>query len=312
MLCSLYLNKFQELILSDKAPIVIVDRQTGKTFEEAVLGEKWIRWAYQDSGSSLVEKAFFRSPWISRLMGKWYDSSFSHSKIDAVIKELAIDTSEFAPPANYNTFNEFFIRQLKPETRPYSQDPKVIVSPADGRVLVFPKLAEDTFAPVKGHPFSIRKMLPDHFERYINGSLVIVRLCPADYHRYHFPCAGKITAYKDVDGALHSVNPIALGGKADVFGENKRSYTMLETQAAGTVCFIEVGAFGVGSIVNNVKEGPVTKMQEKGYFKFGGSTVVLVFEEGKIQFSEDLVANSLAGRETLVKVGQDLARIKGS
>ena len=241
-------------------------------------------------------------------MGWWYDSSFSKGKIDAAIQELSIDEDEFADSkGTYKTFNEFFIRHLKPECRPFSADDKDIVSPADGRVLVFPKLDEDTFVPVKGYPFSIHKMLPDISERFVNGALAIVRLCPADYHRYHFPCAGKIADAKDLNGTLHSVNPIALGAGPDVFGENKRSYTLIETENAGTMCFIEVGAFGVGSIVNTRTKGNVSKMDEKGYFKFGGSTVVVVFEPNQVKFSDDLVENSAAGKETLVKAGQPFA-----
>lgn len=293
--------------MAERAPIIVVDRGTGKAFEEAVLGERWIRWAYQDAGSRLLEKLLFRSPLLSRLMGWYYDSPLSKGKIDAVIEELGIDRSEFAEPADYASFNQFFIRRLKPASRPVDQGPATLVSPADGRVLVFPKLDGDRFAPVKGHPFSLARMLPKEAERYRGGALAIVRLCPSDYHRYHFPCDGRITRVEDIDGALHSVNPIALASGADVFGQNKRSYTLLEAGRFGTLCFMEVGAFGVGSIVNTKRDGDVKKMDEKGYFKFGGSTVVLIFEAGKIAFSEDLVANSAAGRETLVKVGQAIA-----
>ena len=294
--------------MAENTPIIVMDRETGEPFEETVLGEKWIRWAYQDSKSRLLERILFRSSCVSKLMGKWYDSSFSKSKIGAVIKELAIDVDEFAQPKeSYGSFNEFFTRQLKPETRPFSTDPEKLVSPADGRVLVFPTLAEDTFAPVKGRAFGIRRMLPGHADRFTNGALAIVRLCPADYHRYHFPCAGDITEYRSIAGTLHSVNPIALANGPDVFGDNKRSYTLIETEHAGILCFMEIGAFGVGGIVNTRRSGHVEKMDEKGYFKFGGSTVILIFEPGRIRFSEDLVKNSDVGRETLVKVGQTIA-----
>ncbi|MFW8634578.1 archaetidylserine decarboxylase [Cribrihabitans pelagius] len=290
-------------------PILVVDRETGETFEEAVLGEKWIRWAYQTAGAKPIEKLLFRSALISRLMGAWFDSGLSKGKIAKVVEELKIDMSEAAAPAkSFKSFNDFFIRRLKPEVRPFSTDPQDIVSPADGRVLVFPQLDEDTFVPVKGHPMSVRTMLPGIAERFFGGALAIVRLCPADYHRYHFPAAGRITAAEDIGGALHSVNPIALGAGPDVFGENKRSWTLIESDACGAYAFVEVGAFGVGSIVNTRTEGTVAKMEEKGYFKFGGSTVVVVFEPGRVQFSEDLAANSAKGRETLVKLGQPLAR----
>ena len=84
---------------------------------------------------------------------------------------------------------------------------------------------------------------------------------------------------------------------------------MIETEKAGLVCFVEVGAFGVGSIVNTQTSRVIAKMDEKGYFKFGGSTIVLVFEEGRIEFSQDLIRNSAAGKETLIKVGQPLATL---
>ncbi len=294
--------------MADNEPIIVIDRETGEPFEEKVLGEKWIRWAYQDSGSKFLERILFRSSLVSKLMGKWYDSSFSKGKIDPAIEELAIDVDEFAQPReSYRSFNEFFTRELKPDARPFSRDPEILVSPADGRVLVFPTLDDDTFAPVKGHAFGIRKMLPGHADRYINGALAIVRLCPADYHRYHFPCAGDIIEYRSIAGALHSVNPIALASGADVFGDNKRSYTLIDTEHAGILCFMEIGAFGVGGIVNTRRSGHVEKMDEKGYFKFGGSTIVLIFEPGRVRFSDDLVANSASGRETLAKVGQPLA-----
>ncbi|AHD09707.1 archaetidylserine decarboxylase [Phaeobacter gallaeciensis] len=289
-------------------PILVVDRDTGETFEEVVLGEKWIRWAYQNASAKPVEKLLFRSALISRLMGAWFDSRFSRGKISAVIEDLSIDMSEATRQADkYNTFNDFFARNLRPEARPFDPSPSVIASPADGRVLVFPELTEDVFVPIKGHPMSIRTMLPGIADRFIGGALAIVRLCPADYHRYHFPASGRISAAKDLPGALHSVNPIALGAGPDVFGENKRSWTLIDTDTIGSYAFVEVGAFGVGSIINTRTSGAVEKMDEKGYFKFGGSTVVVVFEPGRVQFSDDLVANSAKGRETLVKVGQPLA-----
>jgi phosphatidylserine decarboxylase len=291
-------------------PITVIDRETGHSFNETVMGEKWIRWAYQDASSSLIEKLLFQSPLLSKLMGMYYDSSLSKSKIKDAIAELNIDESEFLNPTDsFKNFNEFFIRHLKDDARPFDNSPDKIVSPADGRVLVFPRLERDQFVPVKGFPFSLDKMLLDVGQRYYNGALAIVRLCPADYHRYHFPCDGEITTSVTIGGALHSVNPIALGAGPDVFGENKRSFTLIDTPKAGTVCFVEVGAFGVGSIVNSVTSGPVQKMQEKGYFKFGGSTVVLLFQKNKIRFSDDLVENSANGFETLVKLGQPFAEI---
>ncbi|MCD9146830.1 archaetidylserine decarboxylase [Pseudophaeobacter flagellatus] len=294
-------------------PIQVVNRETGLVFDEVILGEKWIRWAYQDSSTKLLERLLFRAPLISRLFGCWFDSRWSRGKIKSVIEELSIDMTEAVRPAqDYASFNDFFARHLKPEARPYNPAPDEIIAPADGRVLVFPTLENDIFVPIKGHPMSINTMLQDMAKPFLGGALAIVRLCPADYHRYHFPMAGMIERCQEIDGALHSVNPIALGAGPDVFGENKRCNTLIKNDTIGHYCFSEVGAFGVGSILNTKTTGAVQKMDEKGYFKFGGSTVVVVFQPGTVAFSPDLVANSAAGRETLVKVGQPLARVTAS
>ena len=295
--------------MSTHNPIKVIDRKTGESFEESILGEKWIRWAYQDNNSKFLDKMLFQSALISKLMGLYYDSSVSKSKIKPVIQELEIDESEFKNDTDtFQSFNDFFARHLKTESRPFSPNTKELVSPADGRVLVFPKIDTDTYAPVKGYPFSIQKLLPKCFEQFQNGALVIVRLCPADYHRYHFPCDGKITNYAEYTGHLHSVNPIALATGKDIFGENKRALTLLETKEFASIAYMEIGAFGVGSIVNSCTTGSVNKMDEKGFFKFGGSTVLLLFEENKITFSDDLVLNSANNFETMVKVGETIGR----
>ena len=296
--------------LTQSPPIRVIDRQTGQVFDEVVMGEKYIRWAYQDARSGWLSRLLFGSHAVSRMMGLYYDSPLSRARIAPTIRDLGIDESEFLEPTDsFGSFNAFFVRHLKPEARPWSRDPRDVVSPADGRVLVFPAMDDGTFAPVKGYPFSLRALLPGLAERFVGGALAIVRLCPADYHRYHYPVAGRIVARRDIPGALHSVNPIALGSGADVFGANARSVTLIETPAAGTVAFVEVGAFGVGSIVQTHAGAQAAKMEEKGYFKFGGSTVVLVFEPGRIAFSPDLVAHSAEGLETLVKVGETIATV---
>lgn len=291
-------------------PVLVSNRKTGDIFEEKILGEKWIRWAYQDQRASWIEKLLFQNSFISSLLGKWFDSPFSKGKIKATIAELDIDSSEFADSIDsYRSFNDFFYRRLKTDARPFNHDQRDIMSPADGRILVFPTLENDQFMPIKAYPTSLQQLIPEKASLYQEGALAIIRLCPADYHRYHFPCDGMITDQAEIKGMYHSVNPIALARGIDVFGLNKRHYCQLQTEQAGEICFMEVGAFGVGGIVNHTLSGPVAKMDEKGYFKFGGSTVILIFEKDKIQFSPDLIENSQAGRETLVKLGETIATI---
>lgn len=278
---------------------------------ETIMGEKWIRWAYQNNGRGLAAKLLFSSGLVSRLFGAYYDSRLSKGKISSAIKELGIDVSEFADDvASYGSFNEFFYRKLKPECRPFDDSDAVFCSPADGRTLAFPKLDSDTLLPVKGCPISVRAFLGRDLDTFDNGAALMVRLCPADYHRYHFPCAGEIVDTWDVPGLYHSVNPIALASGTNVFCCNKRTITLIDTERFGKVAYIEIGAFGVGSINQTYSGNEVEKMAEKGYFKFGGSSLALLFEPGKICFSDDLIQNTAAGYETLVKVGETVGTVK--
>ncbi len=289
--------------------IFFVDRATGEVKREEVYGEKFVKWAYQDGGTSLSRRLLFHNPLLSNLLGWYFGSGLSRRRIAPAIEQLAIDVEEFRDEASsFGSFNAFFTRHLKPEARPFDDDPETIASPADGRLLVYPNLRGDEAVPVKGRPFSVRQMLQRETPDFTGGVLYVVRLCPADYHRFHFPCGGQVIAQQAVAGALHSVNPIALQLDLDVFGENKREYCLLKTTDFGTVAFIEVGAFGVGSIVQTYADKNVAKMDEKGFFKFGGSTVILVFQQGMIEPDADLVANSAKGIETLVKCGETIAR----
>ncbi len=111
----------------------------------------------------------------------------------------------------------------------------------------------------------------------------------------------------NVKGKYHSVNPLALDSKEQIFCLNKRSYTLINTETFGRVAFMEVGAFGVAGIHQTFSGTRVERMQEKGYFNFGGSTIVLVFQKDTIEFETDLLENSHKGIETLVQVGETIA-----
>ncbi|MCH2175263.1 MAG: archaetidylserine decarboxylase [Lentisphaeria bacterium] len=294
--------------------VFYIERGNTSPQREIIYGEKFIRWAYQDANSSWKDKLLFKSPLLSNLLGKYYDSKLSKGKIKGAIEQLKIDTNEFLDPVDsYQSFNQFFYRRLKPDARPYSQDKFDIISPGDGRIHVFPKLNDDTLIPIKGKNISMTELLEgEDGGLFKDGALAILRLCPADYHRYHFPYEGQITRQLEIPGAYHSVNPIAIALGIDVFCENKRSYTLIKNPDIGMYCFMEVAAFGVASMVETNQTKEIKRMDEKGYFEFGGSTIILIFQKDKIEFSEDLIANSGNGYETLLKVGETIAKVKGS
>lgn len=217
-------------------------------------------------------------------------------------------TEVLLPVEDFKNFNEFFYRALKPGARPASapDNPHIIVSPADCRSVVFNRLDVATKVWIKGREFSVKRLLgdayPEDAKLYENGgALGIFRLAPQDYHRFHIPVDGIMRKPKLIAGEYYTVNPMAIRSALDVYGENIRVIVPIDSVAHGRVTVICVGAMMVGSTVITRQDGEEVKRgEELGYFKFGGSTIVLLFEEGKMRFDEDLVDNSSGALETLV------------
>lgn len=276
---------------------------------ETVMGDAAIKWAYQTLSGQCCSRLLFGTSWLSHALGLYFDSPLSKGKIAAAIRDLEIDESEFArPKEQFASFNDFFTRHLKEGARPFSTVEDQFLSPADGRLLVYDNIGSASRIQVKGVEDSLQHLFARPLDDFNGGKVAVVRLCPADYHRYHFPCDATVVEQVQVKGQYHSVNPMALKAKERIFCLNKRSYTLLETQRFGRVAFMEVGAFGVAGIHQTFSGQQVKRMQEKGYFDFGGSTVVLVFQPDAIEFDADLLEYSAKGIETLVKVGETIGR----
>jgi len=162
---------------------------------------------------------------------------------------------------------------------------------------------------VKGHKFSVRELIQDEelAKKFEGGALAIFRLAPQDYHRFHLPVNCTVQSFRPFPGEYYTVNPIAIREPIDVYTENKRNRVLLKSEEFGDVLYITVGATLVGSILFTGQEGKSYKKgDELGYFAFGGSTVLVIFQKGRIVFDEDLLANSQRPIETLVKVGTSL------
>ena len=241
------------------------------------------------------------------------DQHGSRQKIAPFIEQYGLDASEFERrPEEFASFNEFFYRKLKPESRPIDSDPRSIVFPADGRHLCIPDLSQCEGLFVKGEMFDLQTLLRDSelAQRYASGSLVLSRLCPVDYHRFHFPVSGIPGATRLINGPLYSVNPIALCQNINILAANKRTLTILETESLGQVLLLEIGATCVGSICQTYdEEVAVTKGDEKGYFRFGGSSTITIFEHDRVRFEDVLVENSQQHRELYARIGDRMATI---
>lgn len=254
----------------------------------------------------------------SEKMGAQYDTSESVAHIRPFIESFKLEESlkdmVQPDPSKYRTFNEFFAREIKESARPIAEpgNEAVVSSPADCRLTAFPTIDLATKYWIKGFGFTLSRMLKSDSlaEKFAGGSIMIARLAPQDYHRWHAPTSGKVTSITEIPGTYYTVNPQAVTqpGTLDVFCENRRSVMLLKRTVTGSpIAIIAVGAMLVGSIKynRNIREGvDVRRGQCLGAFLYGGSTVIVLYPAGELVLDEDVVANSTQQKcETYVKVG---------
>ncbi|KAI5462682.1 phosphatidylserine decarboxylase-domain-containing protein [Mariannaea sp. PMI_226] len=303
---------------ANSANILVQDRITGQINEEkmSVYVRLGIRLLYKGLKSRDMENKRIRKMLksLSIKQGKKFDDPASKDEIEKFIEFHGLNMSEVLLPLDeFKNFNEFFYRALKPGARPCSapDHPRVVVSPADCRSVVFNSITQATKIWVKGREFNMKRLLgdayPEDVARYEGGALGIFRLAPQDYHRFHIPVDGIMGKPKTIEGEYYTVNPMAIRSALDVYGENVRVLVPIDSEHHGRVMVICVGAMMVGSTVITRNEGDrVQRAEELGYFKFGGSTILLLFEPGKLMFDDDLADNASGALETLIRVGMSI------
>ena len=293
--------------------IVYIDRVSGCRRAERVYGAKALELFYGDHFFSRVMKAgplslLVKHPFFSAFYGYLQKSTRSKKKIIPFIKKFEVDASEFLENAEtFPTFNDFFIRRLKPEARPIAASEDIAVIPADARYYFYQNIEKHSGFIVKGETLNISELLQDSVlaEEYAEGSLLIARLCPSDYHRFHFPCDCVPGKTRFINGWLYSVNPLAIKENISIFWKNKRTLCELQTESFGKVLYLDIGATNVGSIHETYEPFvPQFKGAEKGYFEFGASSLILLFKKDTIRFDEDLVEATEKGIEIRCLMGQ--------
>lgn len=293
-------------------PIEYIDRATGEKVTESVMGDKALRFAYESLLGRTLWSVLFGSRIISAYMGRKYDAPASRKDIAKLVAIPGCRAEEAEKPASeYASFNDFFTRRLKPGARPLGDG---VTSPADGRLMLYLNADADRPFPLKGATRNLREVFAPSSASTTscqlpatNFDIAVIRLAPVDYHRFHFPYACRTPeAVRTIPGKYHSVNPIALVRYPDVYADNERQILRCEADF-GSYWLVDVGAFGVGTIVQTYAGESHAKGEEKGYFKFGGSTVILITKAGALKFDEDIVRNSAAGLETRVLCGEKIA-----
>lgn len=297
--------------------IVYFNRSKGIKETELVYGESAIKFIYDNPLGKVLSPIIASKP-VSRLYGSYQDWSVSKKKVPPFVEKFSIDLNEYKAGSinsekkenSYKSFNEFFIREFEEGKREFIQDSNLMPAFCEARYYGHESISDSTKIPVKGKFLNSKDLLGDSkwSETFCEGPLIIARLCPVDYHRYHYPLAGKTLDSFDIHGEYHSVNPLALKARPEIFLINERRASILDTEEFGKLAYIEVGAAMVGKIVQSHNESTAHQRgDEKGYFLFGGSTVILLGEKGKWKPSNDILKNTQEGIETYLKLGEEVA-----
>ena len=274
-----------------------------------------------NEGQEKVIRALYESPLgrqslkvltsrgVSVLGGCFLDSSLSKCFIRPFVKKSGISLEEYEDE-EYGSYNEFFTRRIREGARSFVMTPEILTAPCDGKLSVAKITGAGHFY-IKNTAYTMESLLKNQAlaKRYEGGMLLVFRLTVDDYHHYAYIDEGEKTKNYRIPGVFHTVNPIA-GEKYPIYKENTREFSILKSRNFGRVLMMEVGALMVGKIVNHHEEHQVKRGMEKGFFEFGGSTVLLAFEKDRIEVDADIVKNTRAGFETVVKQGERIGRKK--
>lgn len=270
----------------------------GKKVSNITNQDKLLSFLYTNILGRMLLKPLIQ-PQVSKLAGRYLSSALSKWLIPKFIERNEIDMDIYEE-CDYSSFNDFFTRKIKPDCRPVPEDLDVLISPCDCLATVYP-IQENTTFSIKNTEYTLRSLLrsPRLAKRFRGGYAYVLRLTVEDYHRYLYSVSGKQSKNYHIDGTFHTVNPIA-NDYLPIYKENTREYTVIRSKEFGDVLQMEVGALLVGKISNHKQSTVVTRGEEKGFFEYGGSTIVVLTQKGRVTPRSDLLTNSKHGYETKV------------
>jgi phosphatidylserine decarboxylase len=294
--------------MSGRFEILVRDRATSRLERERVFAESFLFWLYNTGAGRVARTPLFRRRWASRLYGALQRRPASRGRIAGFVEAMNIDMSEsLRRPDEFESFADFFTREIDLARRPIDLDPATCVAPCDGRMLAYQAVEPRQSFRIKRHLFDLERCLGDAAlaRRFAGGSLTVSRLALRDYHHFHFPVAGVAGQPRAIPGGYDAGGPYSLRRLIPFFSENFRMVTTIESERFGLVAMIEVGALTVGAIVQRCAPGVrVEKGARKGWFDLGGSTIAMLFEPGVITLDADLLDGTSREIETLVRMGE--------
>lgn len=266
--------------------------------------DKLLRALYSSAAGRMLLKPLVQ-PFMSRLAGKFLSTRLSCILIPPFIRTNHIDMSDFEKK-EYSSYNDFFTRKIRPGARKLSGDENTLACPCDCYASAY-EITENRTFDVKHTEYTVRSLLKSQklASRFEGGYALILRLTVCDYHRYAYAVSGKQSKLFQIPGTLHTVNPVA-GDYYPIYKENAREYTVIRSPQFGEVVQMEVGALMVGKIVNHKQCCDVIRGEEKGYFEFGGSTVILLLKKDAVTLRPGLLEHTRSGYETQLRLGDPL------
>ena len=270
----------------------------GKKVSNITNQDKLLSFLYTNIFGRMLLKPLIQ-PQVSKLAGRYLSSAHSKWLISKFIERNEINMDIYEE-CDYSSFNDFFTRKIKPDCRPVPEDLDVLISPCDCLATVYP-IQENTTFSIKNTEYTLRSLLrsPRLAKRFRGGYAYVLRLTVEDYHRYLYSVSGKQSKNYHIDGTFHTLKPIA-NDYLPIYKENTREYTVIHSKEFGDVLQMEVGALLVGKISNHKQSTVVTRGEEKGFFEYGGSTIVVLTQKGRVTPRSDLLTNSKNGYETKV------------
>lgn len=285
----------------------IYDRQTKKISIENQYKENILNYIYNNICGRILLKIWFSLPIYSKIVARSKKSKKSIKDIEPFIQKHNIKIEQFEDK-KYISFNDFFIRKYKKQYLNIDSKKNSLIAPAESKLLVY-KIEKDLKIKIKSSIYDLYEIVKENNieTTFMDGYILIFRLAVTDYHRYIFIDNGKIIKSQKIKGKLHTVSSIS--DKYKIYKENTREVNYIDYSNLGKTIQIEVGAMQVGKIVNNKKE-VFEKGEEKGYFEYGGSTIILIIKKDKVEIDSDILENSKLEVETKIRLGERIGKIK--
>lgn len=282
--------------------MIIYDREKKEYYIEEEDKETILNFLYKNTIGRMLLKIVSHT-YFSKLTALYYDSKLSCNRVKKFINKYNIDIST-CNNKEFKTFSEFFERR---QNEKIDKTKEHLISPAHGKIKAY-KISDKLTVNIKDSLYKVEDIVKDKrlANKYKNGTLLIIRLSLSDFHNFSFIDDGVLVKQYEIPGELHTIRPIS--SKYKVYKRNKRTITVMNTDNFGEVVQVEVGAMLVGKIVNYNKQ-VFKKGEDKGYFAYGGSTIVLLLKNN-VKIDKDILIQSAMTKESKVKLGDKIGELK--